>query len=290
MFSLIDMLGTASPVIDIVDVGALWMGQQQVVYRKLLKPGYARVVGFEPVKEECEKLNKMGHRDHRYLPYFIGDGSEREFRLNNFAATSSLYEPNRRLVDRFNALGEVMVPQKREKVSTTRLDDIPEIRRVDYIKLDIQGAELDALRGGERLLKDCVVIHTEVEFVPLYENQPLFAEVDQELRRQGFLIHAIPGLAGRPFKPLVLNNDANRYLNQVLWADVTYVKDFTRLAMLDSEQLIRMAVILHEVYESFDLAALCFQHYDAKMKTKLWGVYMQRLLGGAKPPEPPPLD
>ncbi|MBL8763548.1 MAG: FkbM family methyltransferase [Phycisphaerae bacterium] len=290
MFSLIDMLGRACPVIDIVDVGALWMGEQDLAYRALLKHDRFRLIGFEPVAAECDKLNAMGRKGQRFLPYFIGDGTEREFRLNNAPMTSSLYEPNRRLVDRFAALGELMIPQTRERVRTTRLDDIPDIDAIDFLKLDIQGGELDALRGAARHLQRAVVIETEVEFVPLYEGQPLFAELDQELRRHGFLLHALPGTSGRTFRPLRDPSNPAATINQVLWADAVYVKDFSRLAVLSAEQLLRMAVIVHEVYGSVDLAALCLQHYDAKTKAGLWQVYIQRVTGATTAPAPPPLE
>jgi FkbM family methyltransferase len=293
MFSLIDMLRAppapptsatphaheppTPPIINIVDVGALWMGEEDVAYRAIMRSGLGRLVGFEAVKEECDKLNALGRPNERYLPYFIGDGADRQFCQNNFVMTSSLYEPNRRLVDLFNSLGEVMRPVKREKVKTTRIDDVPEIERIDYLKMDIQGAELDALRGAAKRLADAVVIHTEVEFVPLYTGQPLFAEVDAELRGHGFLLHSFPGIAGRAFKPLVAEGDATRPVNQVLWADAVYVRDFSKLELLTPEQLLRTAIIVHEVYQSCDLAALCLRHYDAQLKTALTPLYMQRL-------------
>jgi hypothetical protein len=53
------------------------------------------------------------------------------------------------------------------------------------------------------------VQQTEVEFVPLYTNQPLFAEVDIALRELGFVFHRFGGMAGRTMKPLVVS--ANPY-------------------------------------------------------------------------------
>ena len=41
------------------------------------------------------------------------------------------------------------------------------------------------------------MIHTEVEFVEMYERQPLFAEVDQFLRGNGFVFHRFSSLHGR---------------------------------------------------------------------------------------------
>ena len=95
MFSIIEMLGRNCPMIDVVDVGAMAVpGSGGPTYRGLMREHVARVVGFEPVEAECAKLNRLGFKGHRYLPYFIGDGSERTFHLTNDTMTSSLYKPS----------------------------------------------------------------------------------------------------------------------------------------------------------------------------------------------------
>src|SRR5262249_27020777 len=78
------LLGATAPMIDVVDVGALWLGEESVAYRPLIGAGLARVVGFEPAPGECERLNSMGLPNHRFLPYFIGDGTRRKFHLCNY--------------------------------------------------------------------------------------------------------------------------------------------------------------------------------------------------------------
>ena len=50
-------------------------------------------------------------------------------------------------------------------------------------------------------------MQTEVEFVPLYKKQPLFAEVDIALRELGFVFHRFGGMAGRTMKPLVVTSN-----------------------------------------------------------------------------------
>jgi hypothetical protein len=171
---------------------------------------------------------------------------------------------------------------------TTRLDDVPEIERVDFLKMDVQGAELDVLRGATRLLGSALVVQTEVEFLPMYKDQPLFADVDAELRARGFAFHTFLSLSGRMFRPLLNAKTPHIGLRQTIWGEAVYARDFMRLGAMEPGQLLRMAVILHEMYQSFDLAALCLQHYDAKTKGGLWKVYMQRLI--KEVPEPPSLD
>ncbi len=57
---------------------------------------------------------------------------------------------------------------------------------VDIIKLDIQGAELQALCGAPRILKEAKMVLTEVSFVRLYKDSPLFEDVDAFMTEAGF--------------------------------------------------------------------------------------------------------
>jgi 2-O-methyltransferase len=56
------------------------------------------------------------------------------------------------------------------------------ISRIDFIHMDVQGAELKVLQGAGDLLRGVRAIWLEVERVPLYAGQPLADEV------QGFMI------------------------------------------------------------------------------------------------------
>jgi FkbM family methyltransferase len=287
-FSLVDMLGRGLETIRVADVGAMWIDAELPPYHAMAKSGAAQVIGFEAVKAECDKLNAKAMTNHRYLPYFIGDGSERVFHTCNKTMTSSLYEPNTPLLRRFQYLEELTRVVETAPVKTTRLDDVPEVEAIDYLKMDVQGAELDVLRGAERLLGSTLVIQAEVEFSPMYKDQPLFADVDAHLRARGFSFHCFLSVSGRTFRPLVNTRDIAAPFRQLLWGEAVYTRDYMRLRELEPPALLQMATILHEAYSSCDLAALCLQHHDAKTRGKLWPFYMQRLTKGV--PEAPPLD
>jgi len=59
-------------------------------------------------------------------------------------------------------------------------------KRVDVIKLDIQGAELKALYGAKHLLKTVKAVFVEVSFVSIYRDAPLFETIDAFLRESGY--------------------------------------------------------------------------------------------------------
>ncbi|HYM10910.1 MAG TPA: FkbM family methyltransferase [Bryobacterales bacterium] len=280
MFSILEVLNGARPLISIVDAGAMTLGAATEVYHPLMSAGLAQVLGFEAVQAECEKLNATAGEGRRYLPFAVGDGTRRTLHVCNYPMTSSLYEPNFPLLDFYQNLGNLCQVVRRQEIDTVRLDDIPEASEADFLKLDVQGAELDVLRGARKVLASAVAVQTEVEFVPLYKNQPLFAEVDQELRSRGFWFHRFFGLAGRAIKPVIINNDINATIGQVLWGDAVYIRDLMQLETLPAGKLLRLAVILHEVYCSVDTCLHVLAHYDRKAGSSLAPSYLARLTGG----------
>lgn len=264
------------PPLKVIDVGAMSFGEDQDAYSPLLKAFPCEVIGFEPVTAEYEKLAVKNIPGRSYLPYFVGDGSVRTFHECNSSMTSSLFEPNTPLLEKFQALAELTRVVRTTQVETRRLDDIPETIGGEFLKLDVQGAELLVLAGAETRLKDVLVIHTEVEFVPLYKGQPMFADIDTFLRGRGYAFHKIK-LSGRTFKPLIPNNNVFAMLSQNLWGDAVYVRDFMTFDTLSPEALLKIAIICHENYDSYDLAGVALEAYDRKMGTGLQMDYLRAL-------------
>jgi hypothetical protein len=57
---------------------------------------------------------------------------------------------------------------------------------VDFIKIDAQGHGYSILKGCEKTLHNAVGLETEIEFIELYENQPLFSQINTLLTDQGY--------------------------------------------------------------------------------------------------------
>ena len=69
-------------------------------------------------------------------------------------------------------------------------------------------------------------------------------------------------------------------MNQQLWTDAVYVRDFRDFARLDSTELLKIALIADELYGSFDLAALALRHVDEKLGTRHEKSFLDAVLAG----------
>ena len=147
MFDITPLVGHALSEIMIVDIGAMDVGGE-TSFSHLVDRGLARLIGFEPIEEECRKLNQQGVGNCRYVPAFIGDGDAHPFYVTRAPMSSSLYEPNLPLLRQFQHLEEYMQVTRAVQVQTRRLDDICEVQDVDLLKIDVDGAELDVFRGA----------------------------------------------------------------------------------------------------------------------------------------------
>jgi FkbM family methyltransferase len=81
------------------------------------------------------------------------------------------------------------------------------------LKVDVQGAELEVLRGAEAMLRQTEYVILEVSFFRFFEGGPEFFDVITYMKSNGFVVYDIMALQYRPL---------DRALSQ---ADVTFVKE-----------------------------------------------------------------
>lgn len=257
-------------LITVLDIGASSLGNQPVGddaefdYKPLIEAGKARLIGFEPDSRECQKLRDRYGPPHQFFESFAGDGSPAVFHETNWVLTGSLFEPNKPLLEYFDSLHECTTLVDRHQVQTTRLDDIEQIDDVDFIKIDVQGSELTILSNAKNILAKTLMIQIEVAFVEAYKGQPMFSDVDAFLRGQQFQFHTFLGCQGRSFKPFRNPEHALGAFNQWLWGEACYVKNWMDLASLSDVKLIKLAILLHDLIKSYDLAHLVMSELDRR--------------------------
>ncbi|RTL56426.1 MAG: FkbM family methyltransferase [Rhodocyclaceae bacterium] len=242
----------------VVDIGANPIDGDPP-YKKMLEAGVCKVTGFEPQAEALAQLQARKGPYETYLPHVIGDGTERILNICKASGMTSLLTPDQRTLSLFDVLrplGEVI---DRITTSTIRLDDVVELTAFDMLKIDVQGAELEIFQSGRLKLNNAVAIQTEVSFVTLYENQPSFGDIDLELRSQGFIPHSFPAIKKWPISPCVINGDPRQPLNQLLEADIVYIRDLSRVEHLSPDQIKQLAFIGHCCFGSLDLTMYCIR-------------------------------
>lgn len=263
------------PTITIIDIGA--MPDESVVYRPLMQRGLARIVGFQPDEGAREVLASATRGPHIYRSEVIGDGLPCRYHRCEDPAFSSVCAPDTDLIANFQNLKSQMRVLETTDAETVTLDAVPEAASIDFLKVTAKGIGAGLLSAGAAALARTMAVHIHVALVPLYHGQPGFAEIDTALAGSGFRFHKFTGLGGRTFKPLIAGDNPNAPLSQFLWADAVYVRDFMKLDELEAESLLKLTIILHELYSAYDLAALALRAFDAKTEAGLWPVYIKRL-------------
>jgi FkbM family methyltransferase len=174
------------PAADVVfDCGAN-VGQMATAFRRLYPT--AEIYSFEPVAAVYDQLCVKCRDLHAHpVKKAVGDKDGRErIHLTASAEANSLlaYQENNPCAQWTWVVGEeeVEVCTLDRWCRETGLDP----RRVDVIKLDVQGAELRALFGARKLLETVRLLLVEVSFVPIYKDCPLFPEVDRFLHECGY--------------------------------------------------------------------------------------------------------
>lgn len=91
-------------------------------------------------------------------------------------------------------------PLDRTEVTTVtrRLDDVIGERSVDVLKIDVQGFELEVMRGAPRILDQVGAVLLEVALIQINKGAPLFAEVVGFMAERGFEVADVVELHRRP--------------------------------------------------------------------------------------------
>jgi FkbM family methyltransferase len=172
----------------VIDAGA---GRGQFAVFALRTFPRAQIVGFEPAPHSFTTATRVlrgsGLVDLRRQALGAEAGTA-TFHITADADSSSLRRPTGEQTRRFPGTNSI----DRVEVEVVTLDEaVTEPRRPALLKLDLQGGELDALRGAERLLGSIDDVFAECSFVELYEGQVLADQVICYLRDRGFTLRGV---------------------------------------------------------------------------------------------------
>lgn len=242
----------------VMDIGASAINETPV-YKKLLDKKWANLYAFEGDARQIQKIKDSYGDRVQIWQAFLFDGTEKTLYVTSGASgMTSLFKPNEDALRFFNGFNEFGKIEKTEQVKTSKLDSISDLPSLDFIKMDIQGAELTVLQNGITKIKKCVAVQLEVSYINLYEQQPAFGEVDSWMRSQGFVPHCFLDVKRWSIAPTIFNNNFRVPGNQLLESDIVYIRDPLKLKLLSTDQLKKLITIAHHCFKSYDLCVYLF--------------------------------
>lgn len=171
----------------VLDVGA--NEGSFVVTARCLWPR-ARVAAFEPNPDVCDRLRARFHGDPMIEAFPVACGKEsgtQRLHVARFSPASSLLAPAAIQLEEFPETAT----EKSVAVPVQRLDRLLEERAglpPEYLlKIDVQGGELDVLRGAAGILPRVAVLVLEANLRRFYEGQPDWDELLGYVRELGFV-------------------------------------------------------------------------------------------------------
>lgn len=177
----------------VVDVGAN-VGQYGLALRK---GGYPdEILSLEPLAEPFSKLSRRAGRDPRWRC--------EQLALGERSGTAQLHVALHTAGSSFLEVTETLVANTPEMATVgseiVRVEPLAYLQgvlrpRTPFLKLDVQGFELQILQAGEEVLPMLAGIEVELSFEPLYEGEAGILEVVRFLDAQGFRLAALdPGI------------------------------------------------------------------------------------------------
>lgn len=180
----------------VVDVGGN-QGQYASLIRN--RVGYrGPMISVEPNPATAGVLKQRFQSDRNWAlaPCALGDADGMAtLNVMHGHEMSSLLAPSAAATDRLDRLNQVQrTVQVPVQTLARLLQEHPlavNAQRI-YLKLDVQGFELQVLRGAKPVLPRILALQAEASVIPLYDGMPGYLELMAEIEQLGFRLSFLP--------------------------------------------------------------------------------------------------
>ena len=142
---------------------------------------------FEPVNAKLKILRKNVKKlktKVKIYPFALGNKKINKKKIflsdNNELQSSSFLKPKLHLIQHPD-----ISFKKKAIVKVNRLDNL-NIKDSNYMSIDVQGFELEVLKGSKKTLSIIDYIYCEVNTDETYSNNPLMKDIDKYLKKYNF--------------------------------------------------------------------------------------------------------
>lgn len=224
--------------------------------------GVFATIAFDPCSVIKHAVELQGQSElHHYPHVALGNGAEATLYTCLDPAMTGTLEPlpTERQLPNHQQGTQVLA---RLPITTLRLDDIEGLESIDWLLLDNLNDSLSILENGENALANTLLVQARVNFLVTHRQQPELTQISHWLARHGFSFYRLNNL--NHYSHLPENTDLrNQQASQLTSADALFIPSQKRMEMLNVQQKIKLAFILHAVYKIHDLTFKILDVVDA---------------------------
>ncbi|ANV90512.1 FkbM family methyltransferase [Picosynechococcus sp. PCC 8807] len=205
--SLINLKQIGFNSINIIDIGA-YHGEWTAMIKKIFPESNILMIEAQESKEDILKgVSQQYSPNVFYEMALLSSEDEQEVRFVEMETGSSVFEESS--------------PYERDYISkkTVTLDTLlknhPDFQCADFLKIDVQGYELEVLRGAKKLLEKVELVLMEVSLIPVNKGCPIMSEV-------------ISFMAGHDFRVLDFCSQIRRGDGFLWQTDLLFIKNNSR--------------------------------------------------------------
>ncbi len=173
-------------IATVLDIGAN-TGQFAEMIHQILP--IATIHSFEPLPEQFIGLQGLTKKIQLLQCYQFAVGSENtemEINANEFSASSSLLPMTELHTSSFPYTKNSTLQKISLRTLDSFFDEIKPTKKT-LLKIDVQGFEMEVLKGADKILDLVDVVIVETSFKELYKDQPLFPDIYNYLMKKQFI-------------------------------------------------------------------------------------------------------
>lgn len=220
---------------------------------------------FEPNSVEADKIRSKTKSLNIYKSALSSSDGKILLNICKEPGVSSVLEPNFEFLKKFKNVERFEIVKKIE-VEAKKLDSL-KIDKIDFIKIDVQGYNLEVLKVSTEALKKAIGIEIECEFKEIYKNQSLFKDVDEYLSKHNFEVCDFTDII-RWTENVSKEKEQIKNQGEIIYVNALYLKKNLNNKNIDKEKL-KKQILIFLLYGQYSKALNLIKKNEDYLKINL---------------------